>query len=1072
MRYLFQRQSHLVLNRVLRVPAHRSSAKVHTNPIRARPSIDFTPNWTFYRRRYFEPTHQLFFHTYSNNFVSAESPFGKLLNRRERDENSKDQPKTDDSPRVALTDDSVGSGEESIENDWVEDFDDDHYNQQHDSPLSEWYATKEEKFDDLSSASEEVLSSTPQNSKDMEKIITLMQDYNDFLSSFTAEIHSISDFRRANPQYPPNKSIINITHDAAAMTRKLLDHLTRNNVVQKVSQEMEVNAYKLAMTAWTNAFHPDSGDRCEGILEEYGERFGGDMNLMPTLDSYQTVLEAHNKSCSAYFSRRKKDWSRTKAKNATPAEKALGLLRILNNVHTAGDMFLKPDVKMYATALSVVKNSLLNWEFKRQLILDESDLKLELDLAVEAFNELDQMKEKIAEEFQDKKAKGGINESNVKRRYCAIQAYADCVMIASRVFIENDVNSKYAPAAQLRDLEDFISTHSPTIAELIDDGNCSSGADVAEIQHRLEKAYFCTLTSELSLAKELGGFGDLSDALMSAETSEKIFARMKQRSKESPRNLHHLFPAPKQEHYEAIVQCWGECLQTRYSTSDSNLVMAKLNAFPHDRASDILFQLENSISDTEQINGTIPSNIIWALSQLIHWPAIIKKESYLYAPMSAEKMLKRTMEQYELGRVRFQNNTNVTKMYNFVLRSYSKMHKGGKTAIERSLALLDDMERHCDQSGGFIARPDDFSFGLILRTISNSGAKDAFIQAESTLKRMGKFGLKPREKHYLAAMRAFLQSASHNNIDPAVVKSILDTVKQRYKDDTSVKPNAAIYSACVSAYAKSHSSYGSQRAVALLEELKTLYKETGDPDFRPDNVIYGAVLDSISKNGTDESVNQSMLILDEMEKNYDSKQTTVAPNRYTYTSVLHAISKSKPTNGVALAEFLMNRMDDRSRSLQDKSIRPDKVTFSVLLDILSRSRGDNVERAEKWLKEMAGRYRKGELELKPDTFIYTALINCYWKSQRRNAGIEAEKVLKQIEENYDQGDIGCKPDIFAYTSTINAYGRSLSEDKAKRVWEIYKRMKERYSNGDVSLKPNKIIVSRDVIYTPCIIFPQ
>jgi len=551
----------------------------------------------------------------------------------------------------------------------------------------------------------------------------------------------------------------------------------------------------------------------------------------------------------------------------------------------------------------------------------------------------------------------------------------------------------------------------------------------------------------------------LSDALMSAETSEKIFKRMKRRSEDSSRNLQHLFPSPKQEHYDALIQCWGECLQNRYSTAASNLVMKKLNVFPHDKASDILFQMENYISDTKQIDGAISANVVWAWSQSIYWPAIYKNESYLYSPMAAEKMLKRTMDQYELGRIYFQNNTSATKMYNFVLRSYSKMHKGGKTAMERSLALLDDMKQRYDQSGRLIARPDDFSFGLVLRTISNSGTKDAFIQAESILKLMGKFGLMPREKHYLAAMRAFLLSANQNDIDPASVESILDVVKQRYKDDMSVKPNAAIYSACVSAYAKSNSSKSSQKAVLLLEELKTLYEETGDPDFRPDNVMYGAVLDSISKNGTEESVNQSMQILDEMEKNYDSKQTTVAPNRYTYTSVLHAISKTKPTNGVALAEFLMKRMDDRSRSLQDNSVRPDKVTFSVLLDILSRSKGDYVDLAEKWLKEMAERYIKGELGLKPDTFIYTALINCYWKSGRQNAGFEAEKVLNLIEENYDQGDIGCKPDIFAYTSTINAYGRSWSEDKAHKVWEIYKRMKERYSNGDVSLKPNKIILT-------------
>jgi len=42
-----------------------------------------------------------------------------------------------------------------------------------------------------------------------------------------------------------------------------------------LTPEMEVVAYKLVMRAWSLAFHPSSGVRCEAGLERYGERCGG-----------------------------------------------------------------------------------------------------------------------------------------------------------------------------------------------------------------------------------------------------------------------------------------------------------------------------------------------------------------------------------------------------------------------------------------------------------------------------------------------------------------------------------------------------------------------------------------------------------------------------------------------------------------------------------------------------------------------------------------------------------------------------------------------------------------------------
>ena len=51
---------------------------------------------------------------------------------------------------------------------------------------------------------------------------------------------------------------------------------------------------------------------------------------------------------------------------SSPGEKALDLLTLLRSVHTAGDIFLKPDIELYTLTISVIRNTLLDWQLKRR----------------------------------------------------------------------------------------------------------------------------------------------------------------------------------------------------------------------------------------------------------------------------------------------------------------------------------------------------------------------------------------------------------------------------------------------------------------------------------------------------------------------------------------------------------------------------------------------------------------------------------------------------------------------------------------------------------------------------------
>lgn len=65
-----------------------------------------------------------------------------------------------------------------------------------------------------------------------------------------------------------------------------------------------------------------------------------------------------------------------------------------------------------------------------------------------------------------------------------------------------------------------------------------------------------------------------------------------------------------------------------------------------------------------------------------------------------------------------------------------------------------------------------------------------------------------------------------------------------------------------------------------------------------------------------------------------------------------------------------------------------------------------------------------------------------------------------MEERSADGDLDFKPDNFVYSSVIDTWARSKSKHKSVQAWNIYQRMKVQYKEGNMEAKPNNIIVSR------------
>lgn len=914
------------------------------------------------------------------------------------------------------------------------------------SELRDWHARKEQEFHRLSTETEALLDSA---AADEGHVLSRMREWNAFLSSVTSDINNLSDFRRQNPGYPPSDFMASVTRDAAEQNERLLDHLLDGGRAAPPPRA-EAEAYALAMEAWSLAFHAHSGDRCEAVLERYGERFGGDMDHMPSLGAYKTVLRAHLKSCPSHFTSR--------GGGASPGERALGISNLLANVHAGGDMYLKPDVELHSLAAACARCTLLDWRGRRRLGHVDEGLERDLVGAVPGVAERASL---ALEEAKVADKKGGVRPS-LEEWHLAIRAHADALAVVAKVPVGNDEN---IAEKWLTKLEHLVSSNAKDIASSAE----YAGMDDAETQGRLsdirrilEESYTSTLYARLILSKEGGSFNDFKAALDNAISSEVIVQGMRQRSQDAPPNMNFLFPFPTPDDYGALIECWCECVRKSYSTSEANAAMEQLEELPHLKAESLLEQLEIQQA-ARPIDGSIYMKVIWAWGQVLNWPAIYRQNQFNFAVDAADDLLKKTMHRYENGSVYFDRNPDVTKMYNSLFRIYSKIFNGGEIAMNRSLKLFDDMEHWRQRSEGAIAQPDAFTFGLILKTISNSGAPSAAANAEAILRRMEDCGVWPRERHYLGLVRAYARVGQMDVADPRKAEAVLHRVKEIYEANKSVKPTVAMYSACIAAYGGSKKFGSVSKVTELFEEVKRLYEETGDKDFQPDSMLYGEVLSAITKAKAKDASNihQAMQLLEAMERSQDLGEIETGPNRYAYTNLINAIAQSRIADGPKLAEGLVLRMGERSKELNDKTILPDVHAYTTLIQVFANSgRSDAIQRAQKWFKQMENQYEDGDSRLKPNKVAYTALINCWRRSDHTDAGMEADKILSMMESKGKDGDLGLKPDAFVYASVIDTWARCNNVDKAVRAWNIYKRMAKQYSEGNMESRPNNVIVSK------------
>jgi pentatricopeptide repeat protein len=298
-----------------------------------------------------------------------------------------------------------------------------------------------------------------------------------------------------------------------------------------------------------------------------------------------------------------------------------------------------------------------------------------------------------------------------------------------------------------------------------------------------------------------------------------------------------------------------------------------------------------------------------------------------------------------------------------------------------------------------------------------------------------------------------------------------------YRNGVNVKPNAPIFTSCISAWSRCKNNDAPEHAERLFDSLIELYEETTDKDFKPttptgsavitawarasgrpdsidravaalkklkkfvepDLISYNSLLDACGKAGMGQ---KAMELLEWLESTSKSDRAELQPNIISYSIVLAALAKDRDPGSVGRAERLLERM-----AASDSQVKPNLISYSSLLDAYGKAgMGQKAMELLEWLES---RSKSGRTELQPDIISYNIVITALAKSRDPGSVGRAERLLERMAASDSQ----VKPNLISYGSLLDAYGKTGMGQKAM---ELLDWLESTSKSGRAEFQPNII----------------
>jgi len=225
---------------------------------------------------------------------------------------------------------------------------------------------------------------------------------------------------------------------------------------------------------------------------------------------------------------------------------------------------------------------------------------------------------------------------------------------------------------------------------------------------------------------------------------------------------------------------------------------------------------------------------------------------------------------------------------------------------------------------------------------------------------------------------------------------------------------------------------------SLLTKMVKGY-QSGDNRKAPTIVEYNIVISAMANVAKPE---RAEAILRRLCDDFKAGLSKLAPNAFSFGSVLFAWGFSKQKDGGQRAQDILDMMIDMGEQMNDKSLaRPSARCYNSVLQAWCRPQTQSgTTNAERFLQRMQEDYRLGNDEARPSAESYGLIIH-NWSLM--GCAEQSEKVLRLLCNDYKRnGNHLAKPTSFQFNSAISAWPRSRASHALDRAFSVFDYMKE------------------------------
>ena len=408
------------------------------------------------------------------------------------------------------------------------------------------------------------------------------------------------------------------------------------------------------------------------------------------------------------------------------------------------------------------------------------------------------------------------------------------------------------------------------------------------------------------------------------------------------------------------------------------------------------------------------------------------------AAQRADSILKRMMAITKKG-----NRYAVTPdtwTFTGVIDCYAKSKQSGLAG--KALEVFEDMVRACKE-GNIAAKPNTVTLNCVLDALAKSGEAGAADQAKTLLLRVLNSNEPCLDKAYPDAISytslidAFGRTGTAEGAREA--KAIFKMMEAQFAEgDVSCKPTMRTYNTIMNSLVQNEKNGYEEETEAILDRMEALY-ESGDLDLRPNVISYSIVMNGWSKSKHPDALQRTEAVFSRLVRSYKAGNNSAKPNLFIFVSLLNAVCKSGSPRAPQRAENIVRHMY-REYLAGSGDLKPNAQAITQAIGCWAKSgdtqSGEKAEELFNWLVEI---YEKDQdRSLRPNAMTFNAIITAWAKSRVADKARRARNCLNRMVEMYEAGNPDAKPNTIIYTAVLNACGvhPSATEDEKVTAFQI------------------------------------